>query len=122
MKAGRAGLSDRCEQPTPPESTRSLPVPIRSPRHAARERPGPCLKGCETLGSTMFRTRPRPDFIAIGAMKCATTTLHEQLARQGSLFMSRPKEPNFFSDDRNYARGMDWYHSCFAGCEDGHLV
>ena len=32
-------------------------------------------------------------------MKSATTTLHEQLARQPGFFMSRPKEPNFFSDD-----------------------
>jgi Sulfotransferase family len=55
----------------------------------------------------------RPDFIVIGAMKSATTTLHEQLARQPGLFMSRPKEPNFFSDNANYARGWDWYSSLF---------
>jgi hypothetical protein len=69
-----------------------------------------------------MRTRPRPDFIVIGAMKCATTTLHEQLARQPGLFMSRPKEPSFFSDDCNYSRGIEWYHSCFSGCTDEHLV
>jgi hypothetical protein len=55
----------------------------------------------------------RPDFIVIGAMKSATTTLHEQLARQPGLFMSRPKEPNFFSDNENYARGWSWYSSLF---------
>ena len=55
----------------------------------------------------------RPDFIVIGAMKSATTTLHEQLARQPGLFMSRPKEPNFFSDDAIYARGLPWYLSLF---------
>jgi hypothetical protein len=62
----------------------------------------------------------RPDFIVIGAMKSATTTLHEQLARQPGLFMSRPKEPNFFSDDENYARGWAWYGSLFrrAGMAD----
>jgi hypothetical protein len=62
----------------------------------------------------------RPDFIVIGAMKSATTTLHEQLARQPGLFMSRPKEPNFFSDDENYARGWGWYGSLFrrAGSAD----
>src|SRR5262249_35664572 len=56
----------------------------------------------------------------IGAMKSATTTLHEQLARQPGLFMSRPKEPNFFSDDENYARGWAWYSSLFrqAGMTD----
>src|SRR5438270_3153327 len=55
----------------------------------------------------------RPDFIVIGAMKSATTTLHEQLARQPGLFMSRPKEPNFFSDDEIHARGWAWYASLF---------
>ncbi len=63
-----------------------------------------------------------PDFIVIGAMKSATTTLHEQLARQNGLFMSRPKEPNFFSDDANYARGIDWYASLFAGAGDDQLL
>ncbi len=46
-------------------------------------------------------------------MKSATTTLHEQLARQAGIFMSRPKEPNFFSDDENYERGVGWYGSLF---------
>src|SRR5262249_42443904 len=55
-----------------------------------------------------------PDFVVIGAMKCATTTLHEQVARQPGVFMSRPKEPNFFSDDGVYARGPGWYASLFA--------
>ncbi len=55
----------------------------------------------------------RPDFIVIGAMKSATTTLHEQLARQPGIFMSRPKEPNFFSDDAIYARGWSWYSALF---------
>ncbi len=61
-----------------------------------------------------------PDFNVIGAMKSATTTLHEQLARQTGLFMSRPKEPNFFSDDENYAKGIEWYSSFFAVAGD-HL-
>jgi hypothetical protein len=64
---------------------------------------------------------PPPDFIIIGAMKSATTTLHEQLARQPGLWMSRPKEPNFFSDDENYAKGPSWYASCFAGAGPGDL-
>src|SRR6516164_6558874 len=55
----------------------------------------------------------RPDFIVIGAMKSATTTLHEQLARQPGLFLSRPKEPNFFSDDDVYALGLGWYAGLF---------
>jgi hypothetical protein len=61
-----------------------------------------------------------PDFIIIGAMKCATSTLHEQLARQPGIFMSTPKEPNYFSDDAQWARGLEWYRGLFrdapAGC------
>ena len=63
----------------------------------------------------------RPDFLVIGAMKSATTTLHDQLARQPGLFMSHPKEPNFFSDDDVYARGEDWYASLFARAPQGTL-
>ncbi|QEH35119.1 Sulfotransferase domain protein [Aquisphaera giovannonii] len=71
-------------------------------------------------------TEPRgphrlPHFLVIGAMKCATTTLHEQLARQPGLSMSRPKEPNFFSDDDRYARGLGWYASCFDGAGPSDL-
>lgn len=54
-----------------------------------------------------------PDFIIIGAMKCATSSLHEQLAQQPGIFMSELKEPNFFSNDEQYAKGMDWYLSHF---------
>jgi hypothetical protein len=62
-----------------------------------------------------------PDFLVIGAMKCATTTLHEQLARQPGLFMSRPKEPNYFSDDDRYSRGPGWYSSLFAAAPEGAI-
>lgn len=54
-----------------------------------------------------------PDFLIIGAMKCATSTLHEQLAAQPGVFMSTPKEPCFFSDDEQWSRGVQWYASLF---------
>ena len=63
----------------------------------------------------------QPDFIIMGAMKCATSSLHEQLARQPGIFMSALKEPNFFSDDDQYAKGMDWYHSHFAHAQPTDL-
>ena len=62
-----------------------------------------------------------PDFLIIGAMKCGTTTLAEQLGLQPGIFMATPKEPNFFSDDDVYARGMDWYQHLFATAADGDL-
>jgi len=55
----------------------------------------------------------RPHFIIIGAMKCATSTLHEQLALQPNIFMTDLKEPNFFSDDDKYNQGIDKYLSLF---------
>ncbi|MEM7505796.1 MAG: sulfotransferase domain-containing protein [Pseudomonadota bacterium] len=62
----------------------------------------------------------RPDFLIIGAMKCGTSTLQAQLAAQDGIFMSTPKEPNFFSDDAIYAKGMEWYDALFeaAGPDD----
>jgi len=64
----------------------------------------------------------KPDFIIIGAMKCATSTLHEQLATHASFFMTTPKEPNFFSDDDVYSRGYAWYESLFAGAAEGLIT
>ncbi|WP_428243561.1 sulfotransferase family protein [Gynuella sp.] len=63
----------------------------------------------------------KPDFILIGAMKSATSTLHAQLAQQPGIFMSTPKEPNYFSDDEQYARGEEWYDSLFEGAEASDL-
>ena len=57
----------------------------------------------------------RPDYIIIGAMKCGTSTLAAQLGGQPGIFMTDPKEPNFFSDDENYAKGPEWYGALFAG-------
>jgi hypothetical protein len=62
-----------------------------------------------------------PDFAIIGAMKCGTSTLHEQLALRSGFFMSRPKEPNFFSDEPQFARGVAWYASLFAGAGESQL-
>jgi hypothetical protein len=62
-----------------------------------------------------------PDFIVIGAMKCGTTTLQAQLAAQPGVFMSTPKEPNFFGDDATYARGQGWYEGLFAAAPPGAL-
>lgn len=64
----------------------------------------------------------RPDFILIGAMKCGTTTLAGQLAAQDGVFITTPKEPNFFSDDAVYARDMDWYGALFEGAATGDLL
>ena len=63
----------------------------------------------------------KPDFIVIGAMKCATSTAHVQLGQQPGVFMTEPKEPNFFSDDSQYAQGLDYYQSLFASAKEGDI-
>jgi len=63
----------------------------------------------------------KPDFIIMGAMKSATSTLHTQLAMQPGIFMSTPKEPNYFSDDTEFARGELWYASLFEGALVGDI-
>ncbi|MGB3536448.1 MAG: sulfotransferase [Microcoleaceae cyanobacterium] len=62
-----------------------------------------------------------PNFMIVGAMKCATSTLHTQLMQQPGIFMTDLKEPNFFSDDEEYAKGIDWYCSLFEGSEPALL-
>ena len=59
----------------------------------------------------------QPDFLIIGAMKCATSTLHDRLAMQPGIFMTQLKEPNFFSNDEQYSQGMEWYLSNFQAAE-----
>lgn len=63
-----------------------------------------------------------PDFVIIGAMKSATSSLHKQLVQQQGIFMCAPKEPNFFSDADQYAKGMAWYSGLFANAPEGSLL
>lgn len=61
-----------------------------------------------------------PDFLIIGAMKAATSSLHAQLGAQDGIFTSTPKEIYFFSDDHVYEQGIEWYGRHFddAGPDD----
>ena len=60
-----------------------------------------------------------PGFIIIGAMKCGTTSLHEYLNAHPALFMSKKKELDFFVEEENYGKGLDWYRGWFP--DDGTL-
>jgi len=62
-----------------------------------------------------------PDFIIIGAMKSATSSLHVQLGSHPGVFMTEPKEPNFFSDGDQYRRGTTWYEALFEDASEGDL-
>ena len=58
-------------------------------------------------------TDPAPDVVIIGAIKCATTTLHHQLAGHLQISAAHPKELNFFSHDTIHERGLTWYRDQF---------
>jgi sulfotransferase family protein len=54
-----------------------------------------------------------PNLVVIGAQKCGTSGLHYYLSLHPEVSMSRPKELNFFIDERNWPRGVDWYRRHF---------
>jgi hypothetical protein len=70
----------------------------------------------------MTASRRLPDFVIIGAMKSATTSLYRWLADQPEIFLARPKETDFFTRDDRWARGATWYASLFEAAEDGQLL
>ena len=63
-----------------------------------------------------------PDFLIVGAMKCGTSTLAAQLKAQDGIFVTSPKEPNYFSDDAVFANGPGWYGSLFDDANEGDLL
>lgn len=63
-----------------------------------------------------------PTFLVIGSMKCGTSTLQEQLKSQRGIFMTTPEEPNYFSDEDIFAKGIGWYESLFDTAEPGDLL
>ncbi len=44
-----------------------------------------------------------PDFLIIGAAKSGTTTLYKYLCWHPQVYMSTPKEPEFFARNKIYA-------------------
>jgi hypothetical protein len=54
-----------------------------------------------------------PNLIVIGAMRGGTTSLHRYLGSHPEIFMSSPKELNFFVAENNWHRGEGWYRNQF---------
>ena len=57
---------------------------------------------------------PKPNFLLIGAQKSATTSISVMLSNHPDVIVVKGKEPHFFSENRQYARGWDWYMSLFS--------
>jgi len=54
-----------------------------------------------------------PNLIVIGAQKCGTTSLHYYLGLHPEIFMTEEKELNYFVEEFNWGKGIDWYRSHF---------
>ena len=54
-----------------------------------------------------------PNFIVIGVAKCGTTTLCDALAKHPEIFISQPKEPNYFNKSIHYKATRDEYEDLF---------
>lgn len=65
----------------------------------------------------MMRNMPTPTFMVIGCRKCGTTNLCRVLGAHPDVFMTDPKEPQYFSRLTRFDRDRDWYRSLFAGTE-----
>ena len=64
---------------------------------------------------------PKPDYLVIGAMKSATSTVIEYLEDHPDAFAPPRTEPRFFSHDERWAQGTAAYETLFEG-QDGKLV
>jgi hypothetical protein len=54
-----------------------------------------------------------PDFIVIGAAKSGTTALYDHLVQRDDIFLTTPKEPEFFARDDRYAAGIEAYAALY---------
>lgn len=66
-----------------------------------------------------------PNFMIIGFMKCATTSLYEYMVQHPQILPTSYKELMFFNNDRFFQMGIDWYLANFplissdSGCITG---
>lgn len=63
-----------------------------------------------------------PNLFVIGAPKCGTTSLHSALASTPGIYMTKVKEPGFFSTEHHFRRGLDYYLDTFFGGAQGYSV
>ena len=75
------------------------------------------------LNSRLKKKDMLPNFLIVGAQKCGTTTLHSVLDLHPKIAMSRVKELNFFSFQKNYQKGLSYYSEQFVGeCEEVDII
>jgi hypothetical protein len=62
----------------------------------------------------------KPTFLGIGAQKCASTWIHTVLDDHPDIFVSAPKELDFFS--HRYDRGYGWYERHFSAAGSARAI
>ncbi len=67
----------------------------------------------KSISNSQNKLNLLPNLVIIGAMKSGTTSLHSYLDLHPQIFMSRIKELNFFVEEENWSRGLEWYKSNF---------
>jgi hypothetical protein len=63
-----------------------------------------------------------PNFLIVGVAKSGTTSLYQYLRHHPQIFMTQPKDLNFFSVDRRWEWGIDWYARHFRGAADAIAI
>jgi len=63
----------------------------------------------------------RPDFIGVGSEKAATGWIFECLRDHPEVCGNIPKEINFFNNNYNYRKGIDFYLSHFSHCPENKI-
>lgn len=62
----------------------------------------------------------KPNFIVIGAARSGTTSLFQYLDAHPEVYMSQVKELNFFSNEKYWNKGLEWYERNFKGATSQH--
>ncbi|MGI9020302.1 MAG: sulfotransferase family protein [Solirubrobacterales bacterium] len=73
----------------------------------------PATAGAPAAVNGARRGGALPNLVVIGAQKCGTSGLHYHLGLHPQISMSKPKELNFFIEERNWGRGLEWYREHF---------
>ncbi len=60
--------------------------------------------------------------LIIGAMKCGTTSLFNYLAEHPQIAPCKEKEPSFFSAERNYRKGFEYYQNLWDWQPEIHQI
>lgn len=62
----------------------------------------------------------KPNFIGLGGQKCASTWLYEVLRDHPEVYVSTPKEIDFFSS--HYENGFQWYERSFSAANGKRAI